>query len=192
YPRHNILFVTFDDIVYGLGSNRFGQLGLGHNTPIPTPQPVPELCHQNIHQFFSGGGFVLAVNMDNNVIFSFGCNDEGQLGRHVKMSVNSFDVINKLGEGGYGQSFDVINKLGEGGYGQVYKVRYKCNHQFYAIKKCLLNGLTEKEKQNVLNETKSLVKFRSKFVIQYYYSWIEFVSIISQMFWKLRNHCLMN
>ena len=33
--------------------------------------------------------------------------------------------------------------------------------------------MTEKEKQNVLNETQSLVKLRSEFVIQYYYSWID-------------------
>ena len=72
---HNILFVTFDDMVYGLGPNWSGRLGLGHNTSIHTPQRVPELCHKNIHQFFSGEDFVLAVNTDNNVIFSFGRND---------------------------------------------------------------------------------------------------------------------
>jgi len=68
---HNILFVTFDDMVYGLGSNSAGQLGLGHNTTTHTPQPVPELCHKNIHQFINGYDFVLTVNTDNNVIFSF-------------------------------------------------------------------------------------------------------------------------
>ena len=31
---HNIFFVTFEDMVYAFGSNSFGQLGLGHNTPI--------------------------------------------------------------------------------------------------------------------------------------------------------------
>ena len=29
WRKHNILFVTFDDMVYGLGSNMWGQLGLG-------------------------------------------------------------------------------------------------------------------------------------------------------------------
>src|ERR1700733_3898998 len=43
---YNILFVTFDDLVYALGTNSEGQLGLGHNTPIHTPQEVPEL-HNN-------------------------------------------------------------------------------------------------------------------------------------------------
>ena len=71
-PGRNILFVTFDDMVYGLGSNAWGKLGLGHKIRhIHTPQRVPELCHQNIHQFFNGYDFALAVNTDNNVIFSF-------------------------------------------------------------------------------------------------------------------------
>ncbi|CAG2164316.1 unnamed protein product [Oppiella nova] len=39
----------------------------------------------------------------------------------------------------------------------------------------------KKEKQNVLNETQSLVKLRSEFVIQYYYSWIECNCLYFQM-----------
>ncbi|CAG2173326.1 unnamed protein product, partial [Oppiella nova] len=81
----------------------------------------------------------------------------------------------------YDIPFDVISKLGEGGFGQVYKVKYRNDEQFYAMKKCLLNDLTEKEKQNVLNETQSLIKLRSEFVIQYYYSWIEDNCLYFQM-----------
>ncbi|CAG2168788.1 unnamed protein product [Oppiella nova] len=69
---------------------RGGTLGLGHNTPIHTPQRVPQLCHKNIHQFINGYHFVLAVNTDNNVIFSFGRNNEGQLGRGVDRDWNVF------------------------------------------------------------------------------------------------------
>ncbi|CAG2166883.1 unnamed protein product [Oppiella nova] len=109
-------------MVYGLGSNSKGQLGLGHNTSIHTPQPVPQLCHKNIHQFINGCDFVLAVNTDNNVIFSFGCNSRGQLGRDAKTAITS--------------------------EGQVFMWG--------------MWDLTEKEKQNVLNETKSLIKVRSE------------------------------
>ncbi|CAG2163891.1 unnamed protein product [Oppiella nova] len=76
-------------MVYGLGSNTYGQLELGHNTSIETPVEVPQLCHQNIHQFINGMDFVLAVNTDNNVIFSFGHNSEGQLGRRVGSKVRT-------------------------------------------------------------------------------------------------------
>ncbi|CAG2167312.1 unnamed protein product [Oppiella nova] len=223
---HNILFVTFDDCVYGLGSNSEGQLGLGHNKPVEKPVEVSQLCHKNIHQFINGWDFVLAVNTDNNVIFSFGCNDWGQLGRDVDRDGYHYHkpdtvivstigliisqiscgkqhtiVLTTCGQllgwvaiGCDGQvvmwgmvlaksetnnisnnftfenSFDVITKLGEGGYGQVYKVQNKCDEQYYALKICPLEGLTEKEKQNVLKETQSLVKLRSEFVIEYNYS----------------------
>ncbi|CAG2171147.1 unnamed protein product, partial [Oppiella nova] len=68
--------------------------------------------------------------------------------------------------------------LGEGAYGQVYKVKHKDHHDEYAVKICKLK---EKEKQNVLNETQSLVKLRSEYVIQYYYSWIECNCLYFQM-----------
>ncbi|CAG2174000.1 unnamed protein product, partial [Oppiella nova] len=71
------------------------------------------------------------------------------------------------------EPFDEIDKLGEGGFGQVFKVKNKFDKRSYAIKKCPLNKLTGKEKQNVLNEMQSLVKLRSEFVIKYYYSWID-------------------
>ncbi|CAG2170763.1 unnamed protein product [Oppiella nova] len=111
-------------MVYGLGYNKFGQLGLGHNTPIHTPQRVPQLCHQNIHQFFNGYDFALAVNTDNNVIFSFGRNDEGQLVRNVDMDRNlwleSYNCVDikwtetqdKLNNSiSFEKSFDLVNKL---------------------------------------------------------------------------------
>ncbi|CAG2169643.1 unnamed protein product [Oppiella nova] len=79
---YNILFVTFDDLVYGLGSNSFGQLGLGHRNKVEEPVEVIELRHQNIQQFFNGYTIVLAVNTDQQV-FSFGINKWGQLGRDV-------------------------------------------------------------------------------------------------------------
>ncbi|CAG2172264.1 unnamed protein product [Oppiella nova] len=132
---HNILFVTFDDMVYGLGPNSSGQLGLGHKRPINTPQRVPELSHKNIHQFFNGFDFVLAVNTDNNVIFSFGGNNDGQLGWHVDKECNwctslaityegqvliwgEVETDDKLNNSiSYKKSFDEIDKLGEGGFG---------------------------------------------------------------------------
>ncbi|CAG2163192.1 unnamed protein product [Oppiella nova] len=76
--RLNILFVTTDDIVYGLGSNSEGQLGLGHNRPVDTPEEVPELSEQNIYQFINGEDFVLAINSEHR-LYSWGRNDRGQL-----------------------------------------------------------------------------------------------------------------
>ena len=80
YKGYNVLFITSDDEVYGLGKNSSGCCGLGHNNAVNEPQVIPELCHKNIKQFFIGYDFVLAFNCDNHV-FSWGKNHCGQLGR---------------------------------------------------------------------------------------------------------------
>ncbi|CAG2117341.1 unnamed protein product [Medioppia subpectinata] len=77
----NVLFITSDDMVYGFGNNSEGCLGLGHNSPIPSPELIPELCHQNIQYFVNGMNFVIAVNAVKN-LYGFGTNTCGQLGRN--------------------------------------------------------------------------------------------------------------
>ena len=47
----NVLFVTNNDCVYGLGSNYWGSLGLGHNSAVNSPQIIRQLCHQNIKHY---------------------------------------------------------------------------------------------------------------------------------------------
>ena len=53
--------------------------------------------------------------------------------------------------------FEIISKLGEWAYSVVYKVRRKAYSKIYALKKVKLKGLSEKEKQNALNEVRILV-----------------------------------
>ncbi|CAG2115460.1 unnamed protein product [Medioppia subpectinata] len=66
-----------------------------------------------------------------------------------------------------------------GGFGQVVEVRDKRNGNNYALKKCLLDipGLTDKHKQNLMRETQNMIKLRSKYIIQYHYSWIQYNSL---------------
>ncbi|CAG2111381.1 unnamed protein product, partial [Medioppia subpectinata] len=78
YNGFNVLFITNDDMVYGMGSNYFGSLGLGHNWAVNTPHIIPELCQQNIQQFICGLDFVLSIN-DNNCIHGWGRNEGVQL-----------------------------------------------------------------------------------------------------------------
>ncbi|CAG2161621.1 unnamed protein product [Oppiella nova] len=66
-------------MVYGLGSNSFGSLELGHNVVVKSPQIIGELCYKNIKQFFNGYNFVLALTHDN-CLYSWGRNARGQLG----------------------------------------------------------------------------------------------------------------
>ena len=75
----NVLFVTIDDKVFGLGKNKFGVLGLGHENEVKEVEIIPELCDKRVKEFFNGQDFVLCLTSDNK-IFSWGKNDNGQLG----------------------------------------------------------------------------------------------------------------
>ena len=53
------------------------------------------------------------------------------------------------------KDFDVLNKLGEGAFGQVFKVKRKVDGQVYAMKK--VQEFLQKDK-TCLNETKITLK----------------------------------
>ena len=63
--------------------------------------------------------------------------------------------------------FQIINKLGEGAYSTVFKVKRLVDGNIYALKKVKLLNLSEKEKQNALNEVRILASVKSSFVISY-------------------------
>ena len=52
------------------------------------------------------------------------------------------------------EDFQIISKLGEGAYSTVYKVKRIIDNQIYALKKVKLMYLSEKEKENSLNEVR--------------------------------------
>ena len=79
----NVLYVTIDDKVFGFGANINGELGLGHNSAVNTPNIIQELCNKYIIEFFNGMHFVIALNYENE-LYGWGLNDEGQLGRGFK------------------------------------------------------------------------------------------------------------
>ena len=57
--------------------------------------------------------------------------------------------------------FQILSKLGEGAYSIVYKVMRKVDKKIYALKKVKLLNLSEKEKQNSLNEVRLLASIKS-------------------------------
>ena len=63
--------------------------------------------------------------------------------------------------------FQIISKLGEGAYSTVFKVRRNVDNIIYALKKVKLLNLSEKEKENSLNEVRILASVKSNFVISY-------------------------
>ena len=70
-------------------------------------------------------------------------------------------------------SFDLISKLGEGSYSIVFKARRKEDSKIYALKKVNLSNLSQKEKENSLNEVRILASVKSTFVIAYKEAFID-------------------
>ncbi|KAM3129998.1 hypothetical protein pb186bvf_017894 [Paramecium bursaria] len=65
------------------------------------------------------------------------------------------------------RDFQILQELGEGAYSKVYKVKRIADQQEYALKKVKLHSLSDKEKQNALNEVRILASVRHNNVIQY-------------------------
>ncbi len=65
------------------------------------------------------------------------------------------------------ENFEIINKLGSGGFSKVYKVKRKLDNKIYALKKVQILNLSEKQKLSSLNEIRVLASINSKFVVNY-------------------------
>jgi NIMA (never in mitosis gene a)-related kinase len=63
--------------------------------------------------------------------------------------------------------FKQLSLLGEGAYSAVYKVLRLADREIYALKKVKLPSLSDKEKQNALNEVRLLASIRHENVIAY-------------------------
>ena len=64
-------------------------------------------------------------------------------------------------------NFELICKLGSGGFSKVYKVRRKVDNQTYALKKVQILNLSEKQKLSSLNEIRVLASIKNKYIINY-------------------------
>ncbi len=62
------MYITSDDNVFGFGSNSNGTIGLGFSGEVNEPIIIPEMCQNNIKEFYNGFDFVLALNYkDENI-----------------------------------------------------------------------------------------------------------------------------
>lgn len=69
--------------------------------------------------------------------------------------------------------FTVIKKLGDGAYSSVYKVKRLDDGEIYALKKVKMMSLTEKEKDNALNEVRILASIDHPNVIGFKEAFID-------------------
>lgn len=66
--------------------------------------------------------------------------------------------------------------IGEGAYSSVYRVRRLEDHLEYALKKVKLQNLSDKEKQNALNEVRILASIHHQNIISYKEAFIDITS----------------
>ena len=64
--------------------------------------------------------------------------------------------------------YKIIKQLGKGGFGEVYLVSNKKDKKYYAVKKILINNLSEEEIQ--LTETEGIIlsKISNEYIVKYY------------------------
>eukprot|EP00442_Polarella_glacialis_P002537 CAMPEP_0115148236 /NCGR_PEP_ID=MMETSP0227-20121206/63752_1 /TAXON_ID=89957 /ORGANISM="Polarella glacialis, Strain CCMP 1383" /LENGTH=557 /DNA_ID=CAMNT_0002558229 /DNA_START=145 /DNA_END=1818 /DNA_ORIENTATION=+ len=75
--------------------------------------------------------------------------------------------------------FKQLSLLGEGAYSAVYKVLRLADNEVYALKKVKLPSLSDKEKQNALNEVRLLASVQHENVVAY-----------KEAFWDDKTRCL--
>lgn len=63
--------------------------------------------------------------------------------------------------------FTILKKLGEGAFSTVYSCKRISDGSIYAVKKVTMGKLTEKEKQNAVNEIRILASINHVNVIGY-------------------------
>lgn len=79
------------------------------------------------------------------------------------MSISEFQIISKLGN-----IFQFnLTKIGDGSYSCVYKVKRLEDGVEYALKKVKMQNLSEREKENALNEVRILASIKHKNVASY-------------------------
>ena len=61
----------------------------------------------------------------------------------------------------------MISNLGDGAYSKVYKVKRIADGQMYALKIVALKNLSDKEKDNAINEVRILASIKHPNIIQY-------------------------
>jgi len=60
-----------------------------------------------------------------------------------------------------------LSTSGDGSYSSVYKVKRHEDNQIYALKKVKIQNLSDREKENALNEVRILASIHNTFVAAY-------------------------
>ena len=69
--------------------------------------------------------------------------------------------------------FEILEELGKGTYGRVYKVRRKTDGAILVRKQVTLEGMSDEDREETLNEARVMSKCDHFNIIKYYESFIE-------------------
>ena len=69
--------------------------------------------------------------------------------------------------------FENLSLLGDGAYSTVFKVKRISDGKIYALKKVKVGSLSEKEKENALNEIRIIASIKNPCVVCYKESFID-------------------
>lgn len=69
--------------------------------------------------------------------------------------------------------FKLISNLGDGAYSKVFKVKRIADGQLYALKMVALKNLSDKEKENAINEVRILASINHNNIISYKEAFID-------------------
>lgn len=67
----------------------------------------------------------------------------------------------------------MLKRLGEGAYSSVYHVKRSLDGNTYALKKVKMGKLSDKEKENALNEVRILASINHKCICRYFEAFID-------------------
>ena len=65
------------------------------------------------------------------------------------------------------RDFVILDKIGDGAYSEVYKVKRVSDNHIYALKKVKMGKLSQKEKENALNEVRILASIQAPYIVAY-------------------------
>ena len=65
------------------------------------------------------------------------------------------------------RDFVILDKIGDGAYSEVYKVKRVSDGKHYALKKVKMGKLSQKEKENALNEVRILASIQASYIVAY-------------------------
>ena len=87
------LFLDSKGNVFSVGSNEYGQLGLGHNTKQNELKKIPNIPPIKIISCVHASCYL--IDFEEN-LWTFGHNNHGQLGQGNKTNINAPKIINTL------------------------------------------------------------------------------------------------